>query len=245
MTLNEFHMELQRLSSASSIEEIGELCRLHCRQLGFDNFVYALRVPAHFSESRLIFIDGYPNSWVDHYFAQDYQSVDPVMDYCANHIVPIQWHDLKIQPSSLSARMMDEAGEFGLKSGITMPVHSPHGELGVLSYSLDSAPAAAREITQHAMPYVQLLGGYLHEAVRRVSGLVDDISRLQFTEREQECLRWAADGKTSWEIAKLLNVSERTANFHLNNSSVKLGTSNRQHAIAIAILKGIIKPDPF
>lgn len=35
--------------------------------------------------------------------------------------------DLKPVSEGLGKRMMDEASDFGLKSGITMPVHSPRG----------------------------------------------------------------------------------------------------------------------
>lgn len=245
MGLLEFHSKLRCFSQAGSIAELNELCRFHCRQLGFDTFIYALRVPTHFADSKLVLINGYPDSWVEHYFENSYYRNDPVMDYCTNHIIPIQWHDLVITQSSISERFMNEAGEFGLKAGITMPVHSPHGELGILSFALNCSSKAAREVTQHALPYVHLLAGHLHEAVRRVSGLANVDGKLQLTAREQECLRWVADGKTSWEIAQIIGMSERTVNFHLNNAMFKLDVSNRQHAVAKAALQGLIHPHPF
>ena len=55
------------------------------------------------------------------------------------------------------------------------------------------------------------------------------------TPRELECLQWAAEGKTSWEIGRLLRISERTAIFHLNNASRKLGVCSRQAAVARAV----------
>lgn len=245
MKLDEFNDALQRFSAAGSIDEITELCRFHCRQLGFDNFVYALRIPTHFSASRLILIDGYPSSWVNHYFTQAYFKVDPVMDYCARHIVPIQWHNMVIEPTSMSAKMMNEAAEFGLKVGITMPIHGSNGELGILSFTLNRTVTAGYEVTQYALPYIQLLAAYLHEAVRRVSGLNEDAGKLQLSSREQECLRWVADGKSSWEIAKILSLSERTVNFHLNNAVLKLDSSSRQHAVVKAVLQKLIRPHPF
>jgi DNA-binding CsgD family transcriptional regulator len=64
------------------------------------------------------------------------------------------------------------------------------------------------------------------------------------TVREKECLKWAADGKSAWEIGNILHISDRTVNFHLNNKVQKLGVTNRQHAVAKATLKGIIQPNP-
>jgi DNA-binding CsgD family transcriptional regulator len=245
MNLMEFHDSLHYFSTAKSIEELTELCRFHCRQLGFDHFIYALRVPTFFADSRLVLINGYPENWVEHYFEQDFNKSDPVLAYCAKHIVPIQWHDFALEPLSRAERVMIEAAEFGLKTGISMPVHSPHGELGVLSFALNRDDNGAKELTEQAKPYIQLLAAHLHEAVRRVFGLIENDGKLQLTLREQECLRWAADGKTSWEIAQLLRMSERTVNFHLNNAMLKLDVTNRSHAVAKATLQGLIHPKPF
>ncbi len=245
MEIIEFHASLTRLSGIDTIEDITGLCDFYARELGFDYFIYALRIPTHFSDSRLVLLNGYPDRWVEHYFTRNYYKIDPVMAYCANHIVPLQWRDLAPQPSSASERFMREASEFGLKWGVTMPVHSPHGELGVLSFALDRPAKAAHEITGQAFPYIQLLAGHLHEAIRRISGLNDAAATKQLTHREQECLRWVADGKTSWEIGQLMRTSERTVNFHINNVMLKLNVCNRQHAVAKAALQGLIHPCPF
>jgi DNA-binding CsgD family transcriptional regulator len=245
MNLAAFHDDLQRLSETDSIEQLTERCRSQALTLGFDNFVYALRVPTHFSEARLIMLDGYPNGWVQRYFEQSHFSADPVMAHCANHLVPVQWSDLQAAPNSAAERVMNEAGEFGLRGGVSMPIHSPRGELGILSLSVNRPEAAAREVTRHALPFVQLLGAYLHEAVRRVSGLDTGAQQPALNARETECLRWAADGKTSGEIASILNLAQSTVNFHLNNAVGKLDVSNRQHAVARAALQGLIRPRPF
>jgi LuxR family transcriptional activator of bioluminescence operon len=64
----------------------------------------------------------------------------------------------------------------------------------------------------------------------------------ELTPRERECLLWAAEGKTSWETAQILGISERTVIFHLRNVTEKLNVSSRQQAIARAISQGLIAP---
>lgn len=245
MRIDEFCVALQSFSTAKSIEEITELCRFQGKQLGLDAFVYALRIPTNFSNSRLVLIKGYPDQWLEHYFTNAYYEIDPIIAYCARYVTPVQWHELPKITSGRSIQMMNEAGDFGLKAGITMPMHSPHGEMGVLSFALNRPAITSREITQHAMPYIQILAGYIHEAVRRVLNIEAFNGETPLTVREQECMKWAADGKTSWEISQLLNLSERTINFHLNNAMRKLHASNRQHALIKATLLGLIHPHPF
>ncbi|WP_459618680.1 response regulator transcription factor [Bordetella sp. 2513F-2] len=58
--------------------------------------------------------------------------------------------------------------------------------------------------------------------------------------RECECLYWAALGKTSWEIAAILGLSEHTVNFHLKNACAKLQVHNRRAAVAQALQRGLL-----
>jgi len=65
-------------------------------------------------------------------------------------------------------------------------------------------------------------------------------SRARLTERETECLRWAALGKSEWEISRILGISEHTVERHLLNAKSRLGAVNRVQAVAEAIRLGLI-----
>lgn len=60
------------------------------------------------------------------------------------------------------------------------------------------------------------------------------------SKREQEVLAWTSQGKTSFEIAGILELSEHTINNYMANLINKLGSTNRNHAVAIAIHLGLI-----
>jgi DNA-binding NarL/FixJ family response regulator len=53
-------------------------------------------------------------------------------------------------------------------------------------------------------------------------------------ERETECLRLAARGRTSAEIAGDLGIGKRTVDFHIENACRKLGATTRIEAVAKA-----------
>lgn len=61
------------------------------------------------------------------------------------------------------------------------------------------------------------------------------------TDRELEALTWVARGKSSIDIAVLMNVSERTVNFHVNNVIRKLGVATRVQAAIRCALLGLIE----
>ena len=53
-------------------------------------------------------------------------------------------------------------------------------------------------------------------------------------------LHWSAAGKTSWETARILDISESTVNFHLRNACRKLQVRGRRAAVAVAIRRGLL-----
>lgn len=61
--------------------------------------------------------------------------------------------------------------------------------------------------------------------------------------REKEVLSWSKRGKSSWEISAILNISERTVNFHVNNIMQKLDAVSRTQAVAVAIERGLINTE--
>lgn len=50
--------------------------------------------------------------------------------------------------------------------------------------------------------------------------------------RERDALAYVAEGKTDWEIGRILGIAESTARFHVDNARRKLDAVNRAHAVA-------------
>ncbi|HEY1544612.1 MAG TPA: response regulator transcription factor, partial [Xanthobacteraceae bacterium] len=65
---------------------------------------------------------------------------------------------------------------------------------------------------------------------------------VELNDREIETLTWAARGKTSAEIARLLDLSKRTVDFHIENARAKLGVSTRIQAAVKAAAGRLIEP---
>lgn len=97
------------------------------------------------------------------------------------------------------------------------------------------------KISDSALPFVKQLGWYwsivspyLYDATKRTSPW----KATPISKRELECIRWASEGKTSWEISKILSITESTVNFHLANCINKTESVNRQQAIVKCLLQG-------
>lgn len=83
---------------------------------------------------------------------------------------------------------------------------------------------------------VSFIAFYLHSTftVHAVEpDLQDDFFGICLTGKERDVIKWVVEGKTSWEIGRILSTSERTVKFHLKNVYSKLNVSNRAQAVAV------------
>jgi DNA-binding CsgD family transcriptional regulator len=67
--------------------------------------------------------------------------------------------------------------------------------------------------------------------------------RIGLTERQVQVLYWAAQGKTVWETAKIMDLAPFTIVNHRRNAMMKLQATNIAQAIAMAMASGVI-PQP-
>jgi DNA-binding NarL/FixJ family response regulator len=65
---------------------------------------------------------------------------------------------------------------------------------------------------------------------------------FELTPREVQTLLWVARGKSSAEIAVILEVAERTVNFHIDNVIRKMGVATRVQAAVKATMLGLLNP---
>jgi LuxR family transcriptional regulator, quorum-sensing system regulator SinR len=91
-----------------------------------------------------------------------------------------------------------------------------------------------------------LFAGLLHAKLRRhrdvtaehVSGRAREI---RLTPREREVLQWVAAGKSYWEIARILDISERTIRHFMANCRAKLDSVSNKQAVAKAVAGAMIE----
>ncbi|MBQ4812668.1 hypothetical protein A7985_21085 [Pseudoalteromonas luteoviolacea] len=105
---------------------------------------------------------------------------------------------------------------------LAIPIRGVSGILGsILITSSDYISSQQQEW------HWSILGPHLLLALKKCLSK----ERIKITKRERDCILWASEGKTSWEISQILGISERTVNFHLSNCIEKTNSANRQQAI--------------
>jgi LuxR family transcriptional activator of conjugal transfer of Ti plasmids len=179
-------------------------------------------------------ISTYPVEWTDHYLQQSYERVDPVIVKALTTPEPFEWGQEfpSTRLTKPQCALLDEAAHFGIRSGFTVPIHDPRRPIAAVTFAADERRASfQRRIEQHGR-VLQLMAMYFHAQARRRLMPNRVIDGVALSPRELECLEWAAQGKSAWEIGRLLNISRRTAAFHLDNAKMKFGVRTVCQAVA-------------
>lgn len=215
------------------------------RGLGFDQVLFGVVNSRHTRFESAFLRSNYSSDWRERYDRNGFAYVDPTVSHCLSSTLPIVWAPETFAAGAQQAALYEEAGAHGIRSGVTLPVHGPQGEFGVISFASDARPDTdARRAVLEALPALSLVRDYAfassarfrEEAVR-----VEEAPRL--TRRELEVLQWVMAGKSSWEIARITGCSEATVNFHLANVRQKFDVNTRQQAVVKAIALGLITPE--
>lgn len=177
----------------------------------------------------------YPAGYLDDYFENDDFSSDAVLAEFLTTLSPVNWSavDEKCDfnyPASIKA--LEYNMRDGWADGTLNPVTVDLTTFFLGNSVKDDNSARSENVLQYATPF--LVGAYerlLQKATPPPTPL---------TAKETEVLNWIKDGKSSWEISKILRCSKRTVDFHVNNIKAKLGVVTRAQAVAIGLQHGFI-----
>jgi LuxR family transcriptional activator of conjugal transfer of Ti plasmids len=119
-------------------------------------------------------------------------------------------------------------------------------QLGVTFAADEPQPQFDRAIDEHAR-VLQLMSMYFHAHAQRRIGSNRPISGAALSPREVECLEWAAQGKSAWEIGIILGISRHTVAAYLESAKTKLGVRTIVQAVARVTASKLIgqRPHPL
>lgn len=113
-----------------------------------------------------------------------------------------------------------------IKNGYAMKINQPVSAQLILELK--------NKVSQKRFDAIQLFWQLLLPSIENcLMKIAVANQHFQLTSREQECVMWASANKTSWEISRILGISERTVNFHIQNSLQKSGAINRGQLIKL------------
>ncbi|MER9402279.1 LuxR family transcriptional regulator [Mesorhizobium sp. M0615] len=181
----------------------------------------------------------YPVEWQDRYFEMSYDRIDPIIIKTSRKRAgAFRWSEVYDDASTTDneRRVFDEAATFGLRSGLSVPLHGPDGRTAVMSF----AHPWDGEFKNRTVTYLELAAFHFHRRFTKFENLSVSEKTPDLSLREKECILWTAKGKSSWEVGTILGISANTVDFHIKNVMRKLDTCNRTAAAIKAVNFGIV-----
>ncbi len=198
--------------------------------LDFHRFAYFVLSKPNAGGGELI--STYPQAWLERYAEQKYEWIDPVIQGVRAFDAPFERDKAPANPSPDQRQLFDEAAQFGIRCGFAIPFRERGHPIAAMTIVAGEPPVAFRRCVQANRPTLQLMAVFVHLHARRILAAGRVVAGIKLSHRELECLRWAARGKSAWEIGRILGIARRTVSFHLDNAKAKFGVRTICQAVA-------------
>lgn len=233
----DFIDRMERAPNAIGVERcLQDLASLFGFTAVFGGLVPDTYTPCSEIKSRIL-IQQMPSEWMKRYNERNYVFRDPIVSHLQTARTPFSWGDAYEQCSRPEdVRLIHgEAREYGLRYGHVVPVPTLDGAITAISFG-----GRHPEVSDEAKDALTFAASYAVGRLLHVPREPSD-SEVRVTPREIDCLLWAAEGKSDWEIATILGISRPTVLKHVRSARDKLDAMNRTHAVVKAMRRDLIR----
>lgn len=208
------------------------------QRLGFDHFALTLEAWTSNDNAPEILLHDYPDEWAKVYVAFDLAGRDPVRRACDKAFAGFAWEHIgKLIPMTRGDRQMLSVGrECGIGNGYTVPRHLPGMARGTCSFVV----RPDRDLPASCLVIAEVVGALALTSALKISGMARQVVPARLSDRQRECLLWAARGKTASETAIILGISTETVVQHLKMARERYDVHCRQSLILAALFDGLI-----
>jgi len=234
------------LNLIEKLSESSEYIQTLFKELGLDRWAYQNTALDSNVETN------YPQRWVERYISQNYFSIDPVIKHAESYNIPFIWEENgaylqvshvvstqhsphQLQLSKQQLHFFEEAKSYNIEYGLIIPIDE---ETNNASYAFAPESIPKEEMSKWCCDNIEYLDFICNVNYRLHKPRYSN--KVLVTSKEREVLYWLSEGKSSWEVSKILNISERTVNFHTGNIKKKLKASNRSQMISAAFREKLI-----
>lgn len=225
-------LELNSAGQAAFAELVREAAHL-----GFEYCSLGMAAPIPISCPILRQASNFPEQWRKKYFESGFAARDPVVRHAYYSTSWMIWSD---ESYAAAPDVWQARKDSGVPYGVSIPTRGTYGAKGLFSVARTRLPLTTPELEQKKL---QL--GWLAQSAQTIMEPhmlpeLTAIQKIDLTSREIDILRHLSEGKTSENIASLLQITRRTIDFHINNAVQKLGVENRTAATVTLAVLGLL-----
>ena len=233
------------VAAAANIDDMAELREAvsqTSRELGFDYFAIVHHIRFGRPTTDKVRLSNYPIEWLAG-LRQDESFREPVLRAAERASTGFLWSQLD-QHVPLGERertYMRRAALHGLAEGYTVPNNVPGETFGSCHFAVRRKEA----LPLQNLPAVQALGSFSFEAARQLllrdsPPSEDYVLPAPLTDRQRDCVLFAARGKSDSVIAELLSIRPKTVNEHMEAAKRRYSVATRTQLIVRALFRSEI-----
>ena len=239
-TMIRFNDLSQSLSLIQTLEDVCNVLEEISDCLGFQHYTYVAgliyagqRLLGWKPDKRPLSVTNIPADFYKEYSVNRLDYFDPILKFSMGAHIPSIWSSIyDIYPIGKNEKKFISLSEdFQIKQGYVFPIHGPGNDFGVASFATPKH-LLPMTIPESIIAMLNLLLHKLHDHVNSKFRNFTSIEILTLSPREIDVLLWTAEGKSAWEIGKILTISERTVEQYINSACQKLGVNTKFAAVS-------------
>lgn len=180
--------------------------------------------------------------WCERYKDEKYVFSDSTIQLGLRSKYPFAWSEVRKSKriNSVSRRIFEEAeSEFGYKDGLVVPIHLDNGSISMFSI-IGEKPDVSDPVRRGLGMAAVFLHSKARKFVTEEADIVSPGRRAAISPRQLDCIQWVAEGKSDWEISKILGISENTVHNHIEAAKKNLAVTTRVQAVVEAARRRMI-----
>jgi DNA-binding CsgD family transcriptional regulator len=224
----------------STEDESSGYLRRACERMGVLNLSYWFLGANSWQPERMTWLSTYDQRYMNIYRSQMSPLGDPAFDIGFSRHLPVDWAEVR-SSHDIVGPMHEIAESYGVgRQGISVPIREHGVGDAMFSVNFDCDDRLWPEVRRDLVTSVHLFAHYFHLRMHNVVRSRLGPGEFDLSPREREVLKWAAEGKTAWETAQVLKVSERAIRLYTENAINKLRAKTKTQAVAIAVRHDIL-----
>ena len=233
---------VRECNRVTAIPELENLLEGATRAFGFDYYALSHHASLHKGTNVIRIVD-FPELWQDVIAARGYFIDDPVFAASEKTVASFNWFDLPniIELTPRHIEIIEAARDAGVGNGFAVPVHIPGEYPATCAFLVRTG----RNLPVENFPAAHYVGCFAFEAARRVTPgvaryrpVAETTASQTLTQRQFDCLVLVAQGKSDWDIGRLLGISDQTVHKHIEESKRRFGVPTRMQLVVRALFNG-------
>jgi LuxR family transcriptional regulator, activator of conjugal transfer of Ti plasmids len=204
-------------------------------QAGFYGYAFLFMRPGHTIAS-----SNYPPEWRTIYFKRKFEAIDPIVNRAKSLRRVFTWsgEDERRRLAKEEREFFDQAADFGIRSGVTVPIRAANGSTSMFTLASDkSSIDLERDIDPVAAAAAV---GQLHTRMTLLPLTPIAQHPAWLDPKEAAYLNWISVGKTMEEAADLEGVKYNSVKSKLEEARKRFQIHTMPHLVALAIRAGLI-----